>query len=58
MPGAGVRARHLRHPHRDHVHPPLELRGEQPEEGQQEDDHPEPLGQGETCGVRPREALH
>ena len=34
VPGAGVRARHLRHPHRHHVHPPLELRGEQQEEGQ------------------------
>ena len=53
----GLRPRHLRNAHRDSLHPALELRGEQPEEGQQEDDHLEPLGQGETRGVRPREAL-
>ena len=57
VPGAGVRARHLRHPHRHHVHPPLELRREQQEEGQQEDDHPQSLGQAEAGGVRPGETL-
>ena len=57
VPGVGVSAGHLRHAGGDHGHPPLELRREQQEEGQQEDDHPQPLGQTEAGRVRPREAL-
>ena len=40
VPSAGVGAGHLGHAAGHHVHPPLELRREQQEEGQQEDDHP------------------
>ena len=57
VPGAGVCAGHLRHAGGHHVHPPLELRREQQEEGQQEDDHPQSLGQAEAGGVRPGETL-
>ena len=57
MPSAGVCAGHLRHAGGDHGHPPLELRREQQEEGQQEDDHPQPLGQAEAGRVGSRKAL-
>ena len=57
MPSAGVSAGHLRHAGGDYGHPPLELRREQQEEGQQEDDHSQPLGQREAGGVGSREAL-
>lgn len=57
MPGVGVCAGHLRHAGGHYGHPPLELRREQQEEGQQEDDNPQPLGQAKARRVRPREAL-
>ena len=57
MPCAGVSVGHLRYAGGHYGHPPLELRREQQEEGQQEDDHPQPLGQAEAGRVGFREAL-
>ena len=45
LPSVGVRVGHLRHLGGHINHPPLELCREQPEEGQQEDDHSQSLGE-------------